>query len=77
MSDKIIRFTSPTCAPCKTIAKTLESMNLSIPIEVIDISVHPEYIDDYDIRGVPTLVYQGRQLVGNKTAEEIFKFLNS
>jgi len=76
MSDKIIRFTSATCAPCKIIAKTLESMNLDIPIEVIDISVFPEYIDEFGIRGVPTLVYQGKQLVGNKTAEEIKEFLN-
>lgn len=73
--DKILRFTSPTCSPCKMIAKTLENMELDIPIEVIDISVNPEVIDNYALKSVPTLVYKGSSLVGNKSAKEIYEWL--
>lgn len=73
--SKLIRFTSPTCSPCKALAKTLESMELDIPIEVVDISVHPEMIDDYAIKSVPTLYYKGHSLVGNKSAKEIYEWL--
>lgn len=74
--DKILRFTSPTCNPCKMIAKTLESMDLGTPIEVVDISVHPELIDEYNIKSVPTLFYKGSSLVGNKTAKDIYEWLS-
>lgn len=74
--DKILRFTSPTCNPCKMIAKTLESMDLGIPIEVVDISVNTEFIDEYGIKSVPTLFYKGSSLVGNKTAKDIYEWLS-
>jgi glutaredoxin len=67
----LLRFTSPTCQPCKMLAKTLEELNLGVDIEVVDISVHPEMIDEYSIRGVPTLFYNGEFLVGNASKEEI------
>ena len=75
--NEILRFTSETCYPCKILAKTLETMELKIPIRVIDISKNPEAIDQYNIRGVPTMIYKGNQLVGNKTANEINYWLNS
>jgi len=53
---KVLRFTASWCQPCKMLAKTLEETNTEIPIEVIDIDVHPELATDYGIRGVPTLV---------------------
>jgi len=37
---KILRFTASWCGPCKTLAKTLESVETNIPIEVIDVDVH-------------------------------------
>lgn len=72
---KLIRFTSPTCAPCKVLAKTLETMGLDIPIEVVDISVYPEVIDEYGLKSVPTMYYKGTSLVGNKSAKEIYEWL--
>lgn len=75
--EEILRFTSDTCHPCKLLAKTLETMNLNQPIKVIDIGEHPEVIDQYNIRGVPTMIYKGKQLVGNKTAQEIRNWLEA
>jgi thioredoxin 1 len=53
---KILRFTAAWCGPCKSLAQTLEQIETNIPIEVIDIDVHPEIATEYGIRGVPTLV---------------------
>jgi thioredoxin-like negative regulator of GroEL len=38
------------------LAKNLETANLGLPIEVVDIDVHTELATDYGIRSVPTLV---------------------
>jgi glutaredoxin len=75
--EKILRFTSATCHPCKLLARTLDEMTIDQEIEVIDISEHPEAIDQYSIRGVPTMIYKGKQLVGNKTASEIREWLEA
>ena len=74
--NKILRFTASWCQPCKALANNLESANLSIPIEVIDIDVYPELVADFGIRGVPTLVYikdgvEFSRIVGVKSAHEL------
>ena len=53
---RILRFTASWCQPCKNLAKQLEEINVSLPIEVIDIDVDTELAMDYGIRSVPTLV---------------------
>jgi thioredoxin 1 len=53
---KVIRFTASWCQPCKMLAKNLESVNTTVPIEVIDIDEDQETAIHYGIRGVPTLV---------------------
>lgn len=53
---KILRFTASWCNPCKALSKQLENVNTNIPIEVIDIDVHPDIAVEYGIRSVPTLV---------------------
>ena len=73
---EILRFTSETCQPCKMLAKTLESMDINQNITVIDIGKNPEAIDQYNIRGVPTLIYKGEQLVGLKNAAEITAWID-
>ena len=53
---KILRFTASWCQPCKGLAMNLESAELQIPIEVVDIDVHSEKAIEFGIRSVPTLV---------------------
>jgi len=53
---KILRFTASWCQPCKGLAMNLESAELALPIEVIDIDVHDDVAIEYGIRSVPTLV---------------------
>ena len=76
MSKKILRFSATWCQPCKMLAKNLETAQLNIPVEYVDIDSNVTLTDDYGIRGVPTLVLldDGKEvsrLVGVKTADEL------
>ncbi len=78
---KVLRFTASWCQPCKMLAKTLEDVNTGVPIEVVDIDVHPEVATDYGIRGVPTLVMidenvEVKRLVGVSQKKELENWLN-
>lgn len=42
--------------PCQAMAKQLETLDIKIPIDVVDIDVHPDIALEYGIRSVPTLV---------------------
>lgn len=53
---RILRFTASWCQPCKGLAMNLESAELDIPIEVIDIDVMSDIAVEYGIRSVPTLI---------------------
>ena len=58
------------------LAKNLETAQLDIPVEYVDIDSNVTLTDDYGIRGVPTLVLldDGKEvsrLVGVKTADEL------
>jgi thioredoxin 1 len=73
---KIIRFTAEWCQPCKMLSKQLETMDLNLPIDVIDIDKDPEIAIEYGIRSVPTLVLMEdnevrSKIVGLKTPSEI------
>jgi len=56
MSKKILRFTASWCQPCKMLAKNLETANIELPIEVIDIDEDQKKAIEYQVRSVPTLV---------------------
>lgn len=76
MSKKILRFTASWCQPCKALAKNLESAEVGLPIEVIDIDAQEELAVEYGIRGVPTLVMldeniEVKRMSGNKTVKEL------
>jgi thioredoxin 1 len=78
---KVVRFTASWCGPCKMLAKTLEEVDSKLPIEVVDIDVHPEVAAEFGIRSVPTLVIvedniPSKRIVGNKTKQELEAFIN-
>jgi thioredoxin-like negative regulator of GroEL len=54
----------------------LENANLGLPIEVIDIDIHPEIASEYGVRSVPTLVMldeniQMSRIIGSKTVNQL------
>ena len=77
---KILRFTAAWCAPCKTLAMSLEEANLGLPIEVIDIEVQSELAIEYGVRGVPTLVLMDENIeikrtMGHRTSQELKRWI--
>ena len=73
---RILRFTASWCGPCQGLAMNLETADLDLPIEVIDIDIHSEVAQEYGIRSVPTLVMldeniEVKRLVGSKTVNQL------
>lgn len=81
MSKRILRFTASWCGPCKMLAKNLETTDLGLPIEVIDIDVHNDVASEYGIRSVPTLVMldgniEVKRTTGMKTVNQLQDWVN-
>lgn len=81
MTKRVLRFTASWCQPCKMLSKVLEDVNTGVPIEVVDIDVHPEVATDYGIRGVPTLVMlegnvEMKRISGMVMQKDLEKWLN-
>ena len=80
--DKIlVDFYASWCGPCKMLAKNMETANLELPVEVIDIDVNSEVATDYGIRSVPTLVMldgniEVKRMTGVKTVNELQAWAN-
>ena len=73
---RIIRFTASWCGPCKSMAMNLEAANLGLPIEVVDIDIHPDVAAEYGVRSVPTLVLMDEniqidRIIGTKTVNQL------
>ena len=77
---RILRFTASWCGPCQGLAKglamNLETAGLDLPIEVIDIDVHPDVAQEYGVRSVPTLVMldentEIKRLIGSRTVNQL------
>lgn len=54
----VIDFYSDRCSPCKNLAKDLDSIAESVPIEVqkVNIEENFELVEKYCVMSVPTLV---------------------
>jgi thioredoxin 1 len=62
----VLKFTSPTCGPCRTIKPALESMAEDFPnVTWIEINTKDDregYVDKYRVTVVPTLVFLKRDV---------------
>jgi thioredoxin 1 len=77
---RILRFTAPWCNPCKALAASLGEIDTKVPIEVIDIDVHPEIASEYGVRNIPTLVMlseniEVKRITGSKTTKELKEWI--
>ena len=73
---RILRFTASWCGPCQGLAMNLETANLGLPIEVVDIDTHSDVAQEYGIRSVPTLVMldentEVKRIIGSKTVNQL------
>jgi thioredoxin 1 len=75
----LVIFKAHWCQPCKQLAKTIEGVDLGIPVNTVDIDADPTATTEFNIRGVPTLLLmEDMQVVKRKsgymTAEQLKEF---
>ena len=56
---KILFFSAPWCAPCKTFKPIVESVcnKKGLPFEMVDISINSALAQQYHVKSVPTVVF--------------------
>lgn len=89
---KVIDVWAPWCGPCKMMMPTIEKLaqefnvpDSTVTIEKVNADDNPELVKKYEIRGIPTLIFEKdgevvARFVGVKQEkeirEEIQKFAN-
>lgn len=54
--DKILKFATSYCGPCKVLKKELEDFDL-VPIESLDADENEDLCLKYKVRSVPVLIF--------------------
>lgn len=78
---KLMKFQADWCGPCKQLSKTIASMDISIPVELIDIDKQSDAAIEYGIRSIPTMILvdenhqQLRRIHGAVSKEQLEEFL--
>ena len=57
MTERVIKFSAPWCNPCKVLNKALEGFT-GVPIDEVNIDDCGDLAVKYQIRSVPTLVFE-------------------
>jgi len=80
---KVLRFTASWCNPCKQLAPIIESIETTVPIEVVDVDTDEgsQLATKYGIRGVPSLVmvengFATKSITGLRTKEQLTSWIN-
>ena len=76
----LVIYSATWCSPCQQLKKTLQSINLGIPISIIDIDEDPISAAENNIRGVPTLLLMQDNVVvkrksGYMSSEQLKDFV--
>ncbi len=84
MTKKIMFFTAPWCAGCKTLKPFTEKVKEQVEVEYIDVEQQPGAAEEYGITNLPTLFFvRDGELVQHKTGasesmiKEIQRFAES
>lgn len=81
MSKKVLKFAASWCQPCKMLSKTIEGMDIEMPIEEVDIDENQELAVKYLVRSVPTLVMldndeEVKRITGALSSTQLEEWLN-
>jgi len=78
---KLIKFEASWCQPCRQLTKTMNSMDIKIPVEHVNIDDQTHLAVEYGVRSIPTMVLLDehntalRRIQGAQTKEQIQEFL--
>ena len=65
-------FNASWCGPCKQMKPHIDELiSEGYNIQTIDIDEQPDLAEQYNVRGVPTLVVNGNSLVGYRDKAQI------
>jgi thioredoxin-like negative regulator of GroEL len=53
---RLLKFEASWCGPCKSLSKTMETIEFPYTVEVIDVDQNTAAAIEYGIRGVPHLI---------------------
>jgi thioredoxin 1 len=80
---KLIKFSAPWCAPCKTMNPIVEMATNEVDIELVDINVDEDADSarEYKVRSIPTLILvKGEEvvdkLIGRASLDQVRAFLS-
>ncbi len=77
---KLVIFSAHWCSPCQQLKKTIQNIELGVPVEMVDIDADPTSTVEYNIRGVPTVLLMSENQVmkrrsGYMNAEQLKQFV--
>lgn len=52
----LLKFTSPTCQPCKELNRQIQETFAQVELEEVDVTKNHDIVMEYGVRSVPTLV---------------------
>ena len=53
---KLLKFSATWCDPCKMLSKTMDNMDLGMPVDTLDIDEYQILARTYSVRAVPTVI---------------------
>lgn len=80
---KILKFGAIWCGPCRNLAKQLEDVDLPIESYDVDSDEAEPFIDKYNIRNVPVIVFTDdegnelKKLVGAISKDKVIETYNT
>ena len=78
MNNKLIIVSAVWCPSCLILKKHLKKLQLeyNINYEMLDYDLDEEQLAVYNVGNkLPVMIYQDKRLIGEKSYEEIIKFL--
>ncbi len=72
---KILMFTSPTCIICDYVHDALKKVTKDygsrVNIELIDVTMHPDAVEKYNLTVLPTVIIGNTRIVGDFILSEL------
>lgn len=78
---KVLKFSASWCSPCRMLQHIIDSTSIQHEIESIDIDENVKMAQQYNVRGVPTLIMiddvgnEIKRNVGMLTKEKLLEWL--